>query len=43
MEAAAAQDEDVADFVTRAEDWYETWLAEYAAAGGDLWEVGCGW
>ena len=43
MAAAAEADADVADFVTRANDWYGTWLAEYQAAGDDLWEVGCGW
>ncbi len=43
MTAAAAEDPDVADFVTRAEDWYDTWTAEVAAAGDDMWEVGCGW
>ncbi len=40
---AAAADPDVDDFVTRANDWYSTWLAEYTGAGDDLWERGCGW
>jgi hypothetical protein len=43
MAAASAQDPDVADFVYRAKDWYTTWLDEYANAGDDLWERGCGW
>jgi hypothetical protein len=43
MDAAASEDPDVADFVTRADDWYATWTAEVAAAGDDMWEVGCGW
>ena len=43
MAAAAEADPDVADFVTRANDWYGTWIEEYQAAGDDLWEVGCGW
>ena len=44
MAEAVAEDADVADFVTRANDWYATWLAEVDASGGDaLWEVGCGW
>lgn len=43
MADASAQDADVADFVARARNWYETWFAEYQAAGDDLWEEGCGW
>tara|TARA_Y100001968_G_scaffold322424_1_gene358497 strand:- start:596 stop:1378 length:783 start_codon:yes stop_codon:yes gene_type:complete len=43
MTQAAAEDLDVADFVQRAGDWYETWSAELEAAGDDLWERGCGW
>lgn len=43
MQAAASTDPDVADFVTRAKDWYATWLVEYQSAGDDLWERGCGW
>ena len=43
MTDAAAEDEDVADFVTRAGDWYGTWMAEFEAAGDDYWDVGCGW
>ena len=43
MAEAAVEDDDVADFVTRANDWYATWLAELEAAGDDCWDVGCGW
>lgn len=44
MLAAAEEDEDVADFVTRANDWRDTWLAELEDSGGDaMWEEGCGW
>jgi hypothetical protein len=43
MADAAESDEDIADFVVRARDWYVTWLKEYEAAGDDLWERGCGW
>jgi hypothetical protein len=43
MEAAAATDPDVADFVYRANNWLDTWSEAYAASGDDLWERGCGW
>ncbi|MFH1467055.1 MAG: hypothetical protein ABIO70_21915 [Pseudomonadota bacterium] len=43
MAAAVAADPDVADFVARARDWHAAWLEEYAAAGDEMWEVGCGW
>ncbi len=43
MQAAAAEDADVADFVERANDWYETWLEEYTNAPDDYWDIGCGW
>ncbi|NCG20503.1 MAG: hypothetical protein GWP91_15960 [Rhodobacterales bacterium] len=43
MNRAAEEDADIADFVYRADNWYETWLAEYDAAGDDYWDVGCGW
>jgi len=44
MLAAAAEDSDVQDFVTRANDWRDTWLAELEASDGDaMWEEGCGW
>ena len=43
MGAAAAADEDVADFARRARDWQAAWAVEYEAAGDDLWARGCGW
>lgn len=43
MDVAAAQDPDVADFQTRAKDFYQTWLDEYEAAGNDVFAKGCGW
>lgn len=43
MKAAAADDPDVADFVARAADFTGAWADEFAAAGDDLWTVGCGW
>ncbi len=43
MAAAVAADADVADFVTRARDFYGTWLAEYQAAGPEVFAEGCGW
>ena len=43
MSAAAASDPDVADFVTRAADFYQTWLDEYEASGADVFAKGCGW
>jgi hypothetical protein len=43
MAEAAAADPDVADFVTRAKDFWPTWKAELQAAGTDLMARGCGW
>ncbi|MCK6507858.1 hypothetical protein L6R53_31575 [Myxococcota bacterium] len=43
MIAAAEADADVADFRTRALDWYATWLEEYKSAGEEMWTEGCGW
>lgn len=43
MGSAASSDGDVADFVYRANHWFEAWSAEMEAAGDDLWERGCGW
>ena len=43
MLAAAESDEDIADFVVRANDWYATWSAEVKAGGDAIWPVGCGW
>jgi hypothetical protein len=40
---AAAEDDDVADFVARATDWRAAWVEELEGAGDDLWERGCGW
>lgn len=43
MSEAAAIDPDIADFVTRANDWFVTWSAELEAAGDAMWVTGCGW
>ncbi|MEL6350046.1 MAG: hypothetical protein AAFV53_43505 [Myxococcota bacterium] len=43
MADAADDDPDVADFVRRADDWYNTWVETFAAAGDEMWTVGCGW
>ena len=43
MISAAASDPDVADFKTRASDFFATWSAELAAAGDEMWVEGCGW
>lgn len=43
METAAQSDLEIEDFVLRATNWYDTWLAEVAAAGDDMWDRGCGW
>lgn len=43
MDAAAAADPDVADFVARAEDWHAAWLEALEEAGEEMWDVGCGW
>jgi hypothetical protein len=43
MTEAADRDADIADFVTRADAWLETWTAEYANAPDDMWDRGCGW
>ena len=40
---AARSDPDVDDFVVRANDWFDTWSDELAAAGDDMWARGCGW
>ena len=40
---AAEQDPEVADFVLRANNWYETWHDAWLAAGDEMWETGCGW
>lgn len=43
MEAAVAADPDVADLVYRAENWLDTWSAEFMGAPDDMWDRGCGW
>jgi hypothetical protein len=43
MAAAAEADADVADLVRRMADFGGTWGAEAAAAGDEMWSVGCGW
>ncbi len=43
MQAAAAKDPEIADFVNRAGNFFPTWSAEYAEAGADLYARGCGW
>ena len=43
MTEAAALDADLADFLTRAKNFWPTWFAEYLAAGDDLYIQGCGW
>jgi hypothetical protein len=43
MQAAAAQDPEIADFVARTQDFWTYWLQEYNAAGSDLFARGCGW
>jgi hypothetical protein len=43
MQAAAALDPDIADFVVRARDFWGTWFAEVAEAGDGYFARGCGW
>ena len=43
MEAAAADDAVIADFVRRTDDWFGTWSEAVANAPADQWERGCGW
>jgi hypothetical protein len=43
MGSAAENDPDLADFIYRANNWFETWSEAYANSGDDLWERGCGW
>jgi ABC-type sugar transport system substrate-binding protein len=43
MAQAAAADPLIADFVTRARDFWPAWNAEMKAAGADLMARGCGW
>jgi hypothetical protein len=43
MAQAAASDPEVADFVYRANDFYDAWLEAYEAAGPEVFAEGCGW
>lgn len=43
LQALAESDTEVADFVRRTEDFAGTWAAESAAAGEEMWPLGCGW
>ena len=43
MDAAAADDPEVADFVRRASDFWTTWREAYDEAGEDVYAIGCGW
>ena len=43
MTEAAAVDEDVADLLTRARDFWATWVDEFNNTPDDYWERGCGW
>ncbi len=43
MADAAARDPEIADFVTRARDFWQTWYDAFQAAGSDLFARGCGW
>jgi hypothetical protein len=43
MQAAAAADPELADFVARTQDFLGLWLEELQAAGDDLFARGCGW
>ncbi len=43
MKQAATEDAEIADFVTRALDFWPTWGAENSKAGSDYFARGCGW
>ncbi len=43
MKIAAAADPDLADLVTRAHNFWDTWFAEYQGADKDFFAKGCGW
>ena len=43
MDAAAADDPEIADFVRRASDFWTTWREAYDEAGEDVYAIGCGW
>ena len=41
--AAAADDPLLMDLKNRSNNWTETWMEAYEAAGDTLWSDGCGW
>ena len=41
--AAAADDPLLMDLKNRSNNWTETWMEAYEAAGDTLWPDGCGW
>lgn len=43
MQHAAERDPEIADFVRRANDFWNTWLEALLAAGSDYFARGCGW
>jgi hypothetical protein len=43
MQDAAKRDPQIADFVSRAQDFWTAWTDELEAAGPDLYQRGCGW
>ena len=43
MRDAAARHPDVADFASRAEDWWSAWYDQVASAPVDYFAQGCGW
>ncbi len=43
MQEAARRDEELADFVVRARDFWGTWFAELREAGPGIFKAGCGW
>lgn len=43
MNAAAAEDPDVADFQRRAGDWWTFWLDALQGSPSDFFATGCGW
>ncbi len=43
MTAAASADPEIADFVTRAKDFWTYWMAENDKAGTGYFALGCGW
>ncbi len=43
MGKIGAQDAEVADFATRAQDFWRFWFDELAKVEGDLYAEGCGW